>query len=110
MRVAGWVLLVGGVGAAIGGAVFLTGASTDQGTLNARLANKDANGFIVGMSHKEADDEQTRINSSLAFGYVLGGVGLVAAGTGAWLIASGPSQVSLGPGPTARGLSVALRF
>ena len=103
-------MLVGGVGATIGGAVFLTGASSDQDTLNQRLANKDDKGFIIGMSHKQAEDEQTRINTSLAFGYVLGGVGLVAAGAGAWLIATAPSRVSLGPGPTARGMSLAFSF
>ena len=110
VRAAGWVLLVGGVGATIGGAVFLTGASSDQKTLDGRLLNKDAKGFIIGMTHKQAEEEQSRINTSLAFGYVLGGVGLLAAGTGAWLVATAPATVSLVPGPTTRSLALALRF
>jgi hypothetical protein len=108
--VPGWILVVGGAGAVVGGAVFLAGAAGDQDALDAKLSIVNAQGEIVGIAPQPAKAEQERINSSLGFGYVLGGVGLVAVGTGAWLVAASSSQVALAPGPTARGLSVALRF
>ncbi len=110
LAVPGWILVVGGAGAVVGGAVFLSGASADQRNLDAKQQLKDANGKIVGITHLAAIAEQNRINSDLVFGYVLGGVGLVAVGAGAWLLVASSSRVSLAPGPTPRGLSLAWRF
>lgn len=104
------LLITGGV-VAVGGGVLLGTAAGDQSELNARLAQVDAKGNIIGISHGDAVARQSRINTSEYIGWAMLGVGAAAAVAGGVLMGTAPDQrVSVGPGPGGVGLQVALRF
>lgn len=109
---AGWVLVAGGGGAVLAGALFLAKGLNDQSDLDALYKRTDpVTGKIIGVDHAQAQAENEKINSTLRLGYIVGGLGLAAVGVGAWLVSSADDKSAwLLPGPTARGLSVALRF
>lgn len=111
-RTIGWIAAGAGVlGAAAGGWIYLD-ARGRAGDLKQQTALDD-NGQVVGISHEEARDQATAIESELRAGGVVLGVGVAIAAAGGWLVWSSPAppEVSLDVRPGQGGrLSVGWRF
>jgi len=100
----------GGVGAGAAllgvGGWLLASWSADQAALDDRVDKKDASGKVIGISSDAYTAEQDRIDLLGISGAAAAGVGVVAAGLGAWwlLSADAPADVSISPDPVNRGL------
>jgi tetratricopeptide (TPR) repeat protein len=83
----GWV--VAGSGAAVGitGLALYLMANSDRAALDDKLAKREAGtDQVVGIAYNDARAEADRIASRKSVAAALGGVGLAAAGAGAWLV------------------------
>lgn len=102
------LLITGGV-VAVGGGLLLGSAASEQSELDARLAQRDAKGTIIGISHGDAVAKQSGINTKEYIGWGMVGTGAVAGIVGAVLMANAPSaRVALVP--QGQGLALAWRF
>jgi tetratricopeptide (TPR) repeat protein len=103
--VAAWSGLGTGAACLLGAGGLWLWASGDQSALDEKNAEVDGEGYITGISYGAAKSEQESINSRLLGAEVLGGVGLLAAGLGAWLLLSEPERASLRLGPRSVGVA-----
>lgn len=99
----------------VGGALVLVGAGSYWWTYNDQsrlegLLQPGANGKITAISRQEARSQVTDANTHVAVAATMGGLGLVAAGVGTYLLLRPAPQVALSPGPGTAGLAVSWRF
>lgn len=97
-RAAVWGAIGGGALAAAGGVWWYAAVAEEQRALEAEFDNRK-DGKIVGLSSDEARLQASSLNLKVAASLGLAGAGLLAAGIGGYLLASGPTQVSVAPLP-----------
>jgi len=106
----GWAVVGGGVALLAGSAGLYLAQGDERASLDAALA-KESGGKITGIDYDVYVKRRDDLNASYRNAAILGGVGVAAAGVGAWLLLHEPTQaVLLGPGPGTAGLSLAGRF
>ena len=103
----GWSLIGGGVGLLAGGAGLYFAQGSDRKALDDAMAQED-NGKIVGIGYDAYFRKREDLNAAYRNAAILGGVGAVAVGVGAWWLVRTPVRVS--PGPGAAGVSLAWGF
>ncbi len=103
----GWVALGGGVVVGVGGLGLYLSTADDRKQFEADTAAKTA-GKITGTSKEEAQTLADRINTRVYASWAMGGVGVVAAGVGAYLLTRPATAVAVAP--TGNGVLVAWRF
>jgi len=106
------IVLGVGAAAAVGGVALMVKAWLNASSLADDLATKDANGRISGVTQVDARDRETAARHLWTTGAVVGGVGLVTAGVGAWMSSRLPatSQASWHVVPAGEGLAVCGAF
>ncbi len=109
-----WLALGGGALLLGGGAVLYMGAASDQQALEKDLdaAKTVVDGKTVWkLDYAEVEGRNAAIARNKTIGVALGGVGVVAAGVGAWLAVSAPkARVVALPAPDLGGVRLAWRF
>ena len=105
----GWTLVKIGAAVALVGAGSYVWTRMQQNDVEA-LLHVGANGKIVDISRAEAADRVQTVNTHVVTSIVLGGVGVAAAGVGAYFILRSPKRVALTPGPAPAGVGLAWRF
>lgn len=108
-RLGVWATLGGGALALIGGGVVLALANADEADLQAKMAQTDASGEIVGISHADATATASSIETRYRIGWAAAGAGVAAIGAGVWLLVRAPES-SATLLPAGRGVVFALRF
>lgn len=104
---AGWGVTGGGAVLAITGVALLIPALSDLSAYNADLAKTTSSGLIVG-THEDASARASSINTQVGIAAALGGVGIVAAGVGTWMLLKTPAKAALAPVPG--GMQLVVRF
>lgn len=134
----GWAMVGGGGAVMIAGLAIYGATAGDASTLKAALTpNED--GQVTAISQEEAARQASSINARVGAGWALAGVGAAAVGVGVWWLLTTPEEGktaastrsasgnvhpesttdrvvppamawSVGPGPGAAGVSMALRF
>jgi thioredoxin-like negative regulator of GroEL len=108
-QVAGYVTAGLGVLTLIAGGVTLGLASRDDGALQNEFKNRNAQGWIGGMTYGEATSKANGIETRYQVGWVMTGTGAVAAAVGSWLVVRRPdSNVSVAA--DGAGARLAIRF
>ncbi len=99
----------GGILALAGGGLY-TAAVLRRGTLDEKLATRDANGYVSGISWLEGKLEADGIGTQKTVAVAIGSVGIAALGTAVWLyvLHKRESKVTVAPslGPDHSGLAV----
>ena len=106
---AAWSLLLGGAALGLGGlGVYLA----TVGDINAydRDTKPGANGKVAAISYATAQDRASSIQTRETIAWALGGVGIVGAGVGTYLLMRSDSAVTWTPGPAPLGTGLAYRF
>ena len=104
---AAYALLAGGGAALVGGAVLYALTRSDINEFD-KTNQKDASGKVTGTYYDDAAAKAGSINTRVGMAAAFGGVGLLAAGAGVWLLVRAPDQVTLVPGTS--GAVLAWRF
>ncbi len=109
---AGWSAVGGGALLTTVGVVILLGAVADNDDLDALFDKHSAGNPIADKTYDEAVQERESANNRTMLGWGLTGVGVVAAGAGAWLLSTADSagKTALLPQANGRGLRLCMRF
>ena len=105
----GWLVTGAGVAVGLGGLGVWLASRSDRSAYDT-LNQPSAGGKITTLSYDDAKARADSLRTRETTAAMLGGVGLVAAGIGAWLTLSGPAKIAMTPGPTAAGAGLAWRF
>lgn len=108
-NMAGWSLLIGGAALGVGGlGVYLA----TMGDISAydRDIKPGASGKVAAISYATAQDRASSIQTRETIAWALGGVGIVGAGVGTYLLLRSDSAVTWTPGPAPLGTGLAYRF
>lgn len=109
-----WIALGAGVAAIAGGVVVYLKAASDADTLQKDLdaAKRTVDGQTVYLlNHSDVTTRNDAIARDKSLGVVLGGVGVIGAGVGAWLLLTAPrSRVVMLPAPDLGGVRLAFQF
>lgn len=107
--IGGYVLFGAGAGVLAAGAVLWFVASGDLADVDERLAQRDANGRIIGIGPAELESELDAINSKRVISGLLVTAGVVSAAGGiAWLLLASEDRPALSVAPTPGGVYVGL--
>jgi len=103
-----WTLLGGGVALGLGGLGVYLATLGDIDSFNADTAV--SGGKIAKISYAEAERRGSSIRTREAVAMGLGGVGIVCAGVGTWMLLNSDAKVAVTPGPVPLGTGLAWRF
>ena len=107
---AGWASV--GTGAVLTGvgAWLLISYMSDQTALDERQDKVNGDGKVLGISYDKYEEEQQALWTRRGLGIGATGVGLAAAGVGAWMLLTAPEDNPVAILPTARGALLVWRF
>ncbi len=109
-RAIAWTTTVVGAAVALSGLGLAVWAQVDQGNLQKQLT-PNAAGMIDGISYSEAQARVASDANRRLAGEILGGVGLAATATGAWLLwRAYPGDAHVTVAPTPSSLQLLVRF